>query len=253
MLRTVMLAALALTALAGAIACGDDDTDSEGGADSTATSVSTARTPSGNDDASPDATEDNSDDDGGEDDEPATSVAGNDEDAEDFTDLAARNEDASYVITYRVSFESDGETNEGLWTFVQDPPRSSMQMEVEGSTIWAINDGESQYTCFETGPDEGQCLKSSEALPTGDILDPGEAVEDAEDAPNVREVDGREIAGRDARCFEFEEDGSSGLMCLDEDEGFLLFLEAEDTLMEATDVSTDIPGDAFEPPFDVIG
>ncbi len=270
LLLAASLAALAATAL---VACGGDDDD---GADpeseeTTSTATRTTTATSGSSSASPSATEA---DDGtaaagspsptgsapgatssptSGSDAPSGPGGGNSgtsggDDSAEFKELLEGNETNTYSITYAVS----GEGEETTWTLAQDPPRSAAIVVADGQTIRIIDDGTDQYTCFGDD-DNGQCLKATDAgLDPGAVV--GDATEDAEQAA-VTEVEGRSIAGRDARCFEYAEtaDAEGGTVCVDEDKGYMLFLETAGTSMTATDVTEDVPDDMFEPPFDVIG
>ncbi len=127
-----------------------------------------------------------------------------------------------------------------------------------GGKFWVIDDADSSIICFETDDEPGQCLKTGDSslseslIPS--VVDVDETFDAVDEAQDVREVAGRTIAGRSARCFEYDDTESSedGTICLDSADGTLLFLKGDSIEMTATDVSSSIPSDAFEPPFTVL-
>jgi hypothetical protein len=185
----------------------------------------------------------------------AASPGGSDDALEDFIDLSEGVEDRTYRVLYNITSLVEGEENEGTWEIQQDPPRSSSSIFYGGdepATFSFIDDGTDTYTCIEAG-DEGQCLRGSLGSDIAPI-DPDEAADELE-GKNVQEIDGREIAGRDARCFEYtgDTDEESGVICVDEDTGVMLLLQSGDVLIEATEFGTGVDDDAFEPQFEVVG
>lgn len=241
-LRTFFMAAAVGLACAAIAACGGggDDGATPTGTGEPATSPS-ERTPST---ATATATEEGPDN-------PGTS---NGSGTERFQDLFERADERSYAVTYEVVATDDGETATSISTVAQDPPRTSVMVEIEGGQrIWLINDGSNQYMCFGSG-DEGQCMDSSAGTDTPGVVYPGELTERAESAPDVQEIERRTIAGRGARCFEFSDraaDGA-GIVCLDEELGATLYLELDGATLTATEVSEDVTDEMFEPPFDTV-
>jgi hypothetical protein len=69
-------------------------------------------------------------------------------------------------------------------------------------------------------------------------------------ADGLREVEGRTIAGREARCFAYE--GSApGTMCLETGTGIPLAIESQEVTMTAREVNESPPPELFELPHDV--
>lgn len=178
-----------------------------------------------------------------------------------FRDLTQDRDQEKIAVSYDLTIVDDGETQTGTWRIVQDPPRSVVNFTFDGSNggqFWIIDDGESSIICFDTVDEPGQCLKTGDSslsdslVPS--VVDLDETFDAVDDAPDIREVAGRTIAGRDARCFEFDDTESSedGTICLDSADGTLLFLKGDSVEMLATEVSSTIPADAFEPPFGVL-
>jgi hypothetical protein len=225
LLALVLLLPLALVACGG----GDDDEQEPGGTAATGTAAATGTTAQGG---------------GG--------GGGSDDDLAAFTGLVGNSEGSAYLVTYDVVSEDQGETTTGRWTMAQDPPRTAMIIESEGERIWVIDDGTDQYTCFGND-DEGQCLKSGGGLGT-EAFNVDEVVAGAEEG-EVREIDGRRIAGREARCFQYTGSApdDTGVMCLDARRGYVLLIESEGFTMTAVDVQESVPASTFEPPFEVIG
>lgn len=177
-----------------------------------------------------------------------------------FRDLTEDRGAEDVAVSYNLKTARDGETRTGTWRTVQDPPKSLVFFAFDGSNggkFWIIDDGESSTICFETDDEPGQCLKTGDSsladslVPS--VVDVDETFEKADDAPDLREVAGQTIAGRSARCFEFDDPESSevGTICLDSGDGTLLLLKGDSVEMIATEVSSSIPNDAFEPPFTV--
>ena len=236
-----------------AVACGDDDDDSTGDDDD---GSPVATTPAaGDDDDDDDAPSDDDDDDGGDDDD----VSGLLGELEDF---AGDYEGATGVVTY--DFISEGETLS--WTIYSDGTNSRVDVDsADGGFITITTPTESYFCsasggtgfCFPGGEGSGDTnpylglftgFASSAAIFT--YLDAFSDVDVSESSEN--------IAGVDANCYQASGDlvGDSGTLkwCFS-DSGLLLLaqydLESGDFEMRATSFSDNVPGDAFEPPYEV--
>jgi hypothetical protein len=193
-----------------------------------------------------------------------------DEGIQELASLAAEaSEGIVAKITYRIMSEAAGETMEGEWVLVQRPPDSRIEIAGEQGgeefrTI-IINAGGKTYLCADAGGEQSCLTTDIEATETQTaLLDPlfdipEELAEDAEDVDLIDKSE-RQIAGIDATCFTVS-GALSGLgegegeVCFSDD-GLLLYLGGETGgetfIFEATEVSTDVTDDDFEPPYDVV-
>ncbi|MCA9830548.1 MAG: hypothetical protein KC495_08775 [Dehalococcoidia bacterium] len=178
-----------------------------------------------------------------------------------FRDLTKDRATETQAVTYDLVLVDDGTTRTGTWRIVQDPPKSLVAFAIDGSdggTFWIIDDGKSSIICFDTDSEPGQCVKTGDSslsdslVPS--VVDVDETFDGVENAPNVTEVAGRTIAGRSARCFEYDDttNADTGTICLDASDGILLALKNEGIELTAIDVSTTVNADAFAPPFAVL-
>lgn len=259
--RRFFIAPLAATLLAVslfAVACsGDDDDD---GGDATATTGSddttaeatgtTAEIPTDDDDASPSAEATSDGDDNG------------DDDGDPLEDLRGALEDQR---TARVEYTFEAGGSSGTIIQTQMPGFQKIELadanaDGEGTVI-LIQTADAQYICTETPGEEGACLESpagSESI-FGDIFlfDAGSTLEELvnDDTVDIEEVDGRAIAGYDAKCYIVTEDTGEGEICISEDEGVVVLMdgtfEGEQTKIELVSLSDDVSESDFEPPFPV--
>lgn len=203
--RTFSLAIVLLVA-ALASACGEDET-------------SASKTSSSSDASS--ETKDAGGDDGGGGDSSLVS------------ELLKKRDGASFLVTYKLSgmgTDSSGDMQGGdtTMTMASDGTRSMVQ--VGEAKIYELADGTSVMCttddqCLKLGSDEAgagairasldQMMQSAEAAGT--------------DSANAKQIDDREIAGRDATCFEYEWDwmGSSATAtsCFDKELGVPLLTQ----------------------------
>ncbi|MGD9932467.1 MAG: hypothetical protein AB7T37_02015, partial [Dehalococcoidia bacterium] len=212
---SLLLAALLIAA------CGGDDDDSStatpaAGASASASGTSAAGTtasgspaasPAGSSTASSSATAPT----GSPAPSPSASPASTADASAAFRDLTQDRSEEKIAVSYNLTLVDDGETRTGTWRIVQDPPRSLVFFTFDGSNggkFWVIDDGESSIICFDTDDEPGQCLKTGDSslsdslIPS--VVDVDETFDAVDDAPDVREVAGRTIAGRAARCFEYD-------------------------------------------------
>lgn len=147
---------------------------------------------------------------------------------------------------------------------------SSSRLDIESSdgNIILINTPDATYMCTVA---ESQCIKYPAGEDTGSladaftsILDPSTIEDTFGGIPDAADIDtsSEKIAGIDAVCFSASGDldpetagDESGEVCFSES-GLLLRLKFEgggqSGTIEATEASSDVPGSAFEPPYDVI-
>jgi len=241
-LRTLRWLAVPAVALAlFSVACGGDD---NGGEDSEATETSTT-TSTATSETTTEAT--------------ATESSGEGEEV-DLASVFAGFGEATFNITYRMDGGAEGESIAGDWKWIQDAggERTRFEAESEGQTVVMITTPEqtlvcSQDTCFDAGGAMGGAVPDIGDMFTENIDD----VQAEASTGTVRKIDGREIAGTDTECVEFEDEaeGVNGVACYAEG-GIPLFVEsttADGTFrMEAIEFSTDVSDADFEAPFPVM-
>ncbi len=224
-----------------ATACGgDEDTDTDADATTEATSTASAAT------ATTAPTE-------------ATTGASGGGDDIDLASIFDGFGTATFNITYRMEGDSAGEAMDGEWTWIQDNggERTRFEADSDGDTVVMITTPEQTIicadgTCFDAGGAMGGAMPN-----IGDIFTEGiDQVEAETTTATVTRIDGRNIAGEDTECVEFEDtaEGVNGMACY-ADGGIPLLIEsttAEGTFrMEATSYSPDVSDDDFEAPFPV--
>ncbi len=162
-------------------------------------------------------------------------------------ELVKQRKEATFAATYAV--KSSG--SDATWTIAQKPPKSYIAIkQADGSAFIIIDDGVNAYSCIPQGK-EGACFKSA----SGGADTPGtnnDALYDSfEDDAKYKEIGGKKIAGRDARCFQASGGAADGVYCLDKKDGFMLSIDTATLKIVATEVSTKIDDKLFEPPFKV--
>lgn len=190
---------------------------------------------------------------------------------DDVLSLLQRVAENAGRTTYRVVYEIEGgdpDSGEirGTLTMAADPPKQLFSLSGlfagEESTLTIIDDGESSYLCFDAEGNQS-CLRSgsggSETVPLPTFLEVDELIGTlARDGDTTaREVQGREIAGRDARCFEIASSEGDGLVCIAKDDAVLLLIEGtfEGAVfnMRAVEIADAPTAADFEPPYPVSG
>jgi hypothetical protein len=257
-----LLLLLALTAalfLVVASACGGDD-DDDGGGDNGATATSSAD--SGND------TGDDTGDDGG-DETPTDSGDDSGDSGDPAADLAALAGEYERFEGYvKYAAQNFGGSDSGLSSMAiyQKGDSSRIDMESTDGNVIIITTPDATYTCTEN-----QCLKYPSGEDTGGLadafaglIDPGTIESEfgnLGDDVDIK-VSKEKIAGVDATCYSATGDlddsvpgDESGEVCFAEG-GLLLRLTSEtggeSFTLEATEADTDVPNDAFDPPFEVV-
>ncbi|HET9475910.1 MAG TPA: hypothetical protein VFP63_00315 [Dehalococcoidia bacterium] len=213
---------LALLALAAALflvvasACGGDDDDDDGG------------------DSEPTATEST---DGGDD--------GGDDGSDDFDSLSGDYEKFEGYVKYEAHDFSADDTLESMAIY-QEGDKSRVDISSSEGLVTIIDTPDASYVCSEN-----QCLK----YPAGNTGGVGSLFTSFIDPTTIEDQFGNadydeseeEIAGLSAKCFSAQ----NGEVCFGEG-GLLLRTSSDEGTLEAVEADTDIPDDAFEPPFDVI-
>jgi hypothetical protein len=114
-----------------------------------------------------------------------------------------------------------------------------------------INDGTATYLCTDFGVG-GNCSKDSDDIASG--ADVKKALEEATEGREVKEVGGRTIAGRSARCFEATDTATKSVTtyCIDSKDSIILALETDGVMkMTATKVGSSVDEKLFELPYTV--
>lgn len=234
--------------LALAAACNDDDDSGDGDGD-------------GGD--SPTATQpaDGDGDDGGDDDGDDSGNGDGGDTLQDLSDLAANYEGATGVATY--TFATDGE--EASWVYYFDGENSRVDIQSEDGSFISITTPDASYFCTEADG-EGLCFEGEGSeftnpfLPLFDQYASSDAIFTYLDLFTDVDVDksSEEIAGVDTDCFtasgDFGTESGTIKWCFSETGVLLLSqydFEGESFEMRATEFSNEVPGDAFEPPYEV--
>jgi hypothetical protein len=253
----ILLSILLISALALSAACGGDDDDGgDGDSEATATQSSDngdGGDDSGDDEETPEAT-DEGDDSG---DEESDSLS-------DLEELASEYQGADGVVTY--TFVSSDDSTTGTWTIYSEGDNSRIDFVDEGGTFISITTPEASYSCTESDGD-GFCFEGEGGVgsnPFAGLFTSFASYEAIESYIDVFggdidvEDSSEEIAGVDAACFtasgDFDGDSGTVKWCFSDD-GLLLLssyqLDSGDFEMRATSFDSDVPDDAFEPPYEV--
>lgn len=226
----VLLALAAALFVVVASACGGDDDDDDG---------------DGNE---PTATESSGGAGGGGEETPTN--GGDDDDAGDLAALTGDYEDFEGYVKYTAS---DFSADESLTSMAIYQKGDSSRIDIESSEglVTIIETPDASYVCSEN-----QCLK----YPAGDTGGVGDLFTSFVDPDTIEgqfgagdyDVSKEEIAGLEATCFS----ASNNEVCFAEGGLLLRVSVGDDTggtgALEAVEADTDLPDDAFEPPFDVI-
>jgi hypothetical protein len=247
----LMISALALGALILAAACGGDDDDDDGGGDDGNTSTATASSENGGEETGQPT-------DGGS--EPTD---GDGDVLSDIEDFASEYENATGAVTYTLSGDELGDS--GTWTIYAEGDNSRVDFEVTDGSFISITTPDATYTCTESGG-SGFCFEGAGGIgenPFGGLFTAFasyDAVINYLDLFTDVDADSssEEIAGVDANCYTLDGDftGDEGTIKWCWSDSGLLLLASYDLdsglfEMRATEYSEDVPGDAFDPPYDV--
>jgi hypothetical protein len=238
--RTIFLGVAAITVLAAlAVACGDDDsggksTAASGGADAGGTSSPAAgatRQPQ-----QPTAA-------------PTTSAK--------LSDLLKDSSQKTFYVVYDFA-TSGGASVKGTYTLAQKPPKSLSSFSIQGQgTFTTINDGQQSYTCTKLGEAAGFCTKSGAGGGGAGLsfFNMAAVSQAASLVPDAKEVDGRTIAGRASRCFQYTQSGQTSTLCIENQDGLMTYVETGDasgkTTITATDVKSSVDDKVFDLPYKV--
>jgi hypothetical protein len=248
-----LLVSLALVTALAFAACDDDSGNGDDGDDDTP--VAEATEPSGDNgdgEETPDAepTEDDGDDNGGNGGGDLGELEGR---ADDFAN-------STFRATYNVTGEGAPGSTMTLYKDGADRIRIDFSGGAEGDGSF-IAAGENSYICFsgESAADlgvegEGACIQSSsDTNPVGDLTDSLGDVELGN--VTVQGKSEREIAGRDATCYEILDNDTNEVTttCLDDDGVMLALIDGSEGgfSIEATEVSDDVSDSDFEPPYEI--
>jgi hypothetical protein len=171
----------------------------------------------------------------------------------DFAALIKDLDTRSVQVTY------DFQNGEQKLVLVQSqrPPKRAIDIltVADGRRLLSIDDGTTVYLCEKTNSTaEGACLKQATGGAQQPLLiDLNGIARGGATSADLKEVAGRTIAGRAARCFEGTFGRQTGQFCADRELGVALFYETESKdgklTMTATKFETNPPDSTFEPPY----
>jgi hypothetical protein len=126
-------------------------------------------------------------------------------------------------------------------------------------TFATINDGQQTYSCTKLGAQPaGICQKSGGAGAAAGVsfFNLAAMAQTASVAPDSKEIDGRKVAGRDARCFQYAPAGGpASIMCVDKQSGLMVYLETNESsgkmTITATEIKASVDDKVFELPYKV--
>lgn len=189
---------------------------------------------------------DDDDDDGGNTQPTATDSgdAGGD-DGGDFETLSGDYEKFEGYVKYEAQDFSADDTLQSMAIY-QKGDNSRVDISSSAGLVIIIDTPDASYVCSED-----QCLK----YPAGNTGEVGDLATSFIDPATIEDQFGNadydeseeEIAGLTAKCFSAD----NGEVCFGEG-GLLLRTSSGEGTLEAVEADTDIPDDAFEPPYDVI-
>lgn len=238
----VLVAAVALAACSG----GDDDEENDGGGDASATPTATA---SGGVAVTS---------------EPAATV-GTPSPEDEFAVVLSRLGDSEFRITYTFTSTVGGQefTGELTWIRAKDGRQrfeTSTEQADQAVTLTLIDDAAGgRISCFEVGG-LASCFGGEDG-PSSEIPNPTEAIFDNVLDPDrisgVRETETREIAGIEATCYEVDAGEGTSEACIGEG-NFLLSASwtapsGDGGGFEASEFSTDVNDEDFEPAGPIVG
>jgi hypothetical protein len=178
-----------------------------------------------------------------------SSGGGSSGDAANLKDLIEKSKSQTYQITYTAT-DSDGESS---WIVAQKSGKTYTSINQKGGenaglTV-LIDDGKSSYICQKDADNpDGGCFKTASSA--DDENSPN--ADDGFDDTNVKEIAGKKIAGRDARCFQSQDADNPGTSCVDKSTGAFLAGDSPDLKVTATNYSTSVDDKVFTPPYKVM-
>lgn len=163
---------------------------------------------------------------------------------------------STYQAKYDIEIAFSGETQKGTAVFANKAPKfaSIITLTAAGAgsiKLSVINDGTATYVCSDFGLG-GNCSKDTSDIAAG--ADVKKALEEATKGRQVKEVGGRTIAGRSARCFEATDTTTNSVTtyCIDSKDSIMLALETSGAMkLTATEVESSVDEKLFELPFPV--
>ena len=161
-------------------------------------------------------------------------------------------------LTFRVVYQVEGASGEELERLVITnlPPRTRVDTIPAGGTeavssFIGTGDGDLVISC-ENGPANWECHEIDDLGQS--ILRTAAPVtffpRSALQTYQVTEIEGREIAGQQARCFEIDPPEEAAIEHCFTDDGILLYSSPTFGTVQAVELSRDVAEDAFEPPAD---
>jgi hypothetical protein len=169
---------------------------------------------------------------------------------------------SSYRATYEFKgTDPDSGDIDAVLVVGSKPPKRFFSLsgtfEGERGTIIAIDDGETNFLCFDQDGEQG-CLKTGGAAGVPSILSVDTFADELLSDPSTRvaRADGQTIAGRRADCFDIAGSGTEGKVCVSQQDGHILLMEGTfdgvETQMRLRDLSGAPPDSDFEPPYEVV-
>lgn len=189
--------------------------------------------------------------------------------SEDIEGLEGSASDWAEGVTAKVAYHFSSGSGAGMieadWLLVQRPPDSRFEMTSKAGTqisrtiiisfedkMYLCVSSAGQESCLQTESDQGE----AQSAPFEPLFAIPQAIADDVEGAGITDRSEREIAGLDATCYSVQGTpvGGEGEVCFSDD-GLLLYLRTQSagatTTYEATEVSTDVSDDDFEPPFPV--
>lgn len=181
----------------------------------------------------------------------------------ELRDLAGNLGGATFKVTLKFSGDAAADLGEGEMTWYQKPPNTRFDIsavsEGEEFSFIIINTPDASYMCTSFPGADGSCFQGEgqdASNPFAGFTDIVEGIDEEITAGDVtvRTRTERKIAGVDAVCWEIESPEGDGTFCASKS-GIPLLIEVTapdgSFTLEATDVSTDVSDNDFEPPYDI--
>lgn len=198
--------------------------------------------------------------------------SGKNADAKELDALAAKFSKTSFKADYTLTSTSSEEPLNGTLVLYKDGADRfrfdiTSQQDGQNTTLTLIDDKDSSIFCLDDAgdlapilgvePGKGVCIKNDPNDSAGGLTDVLQNFKDlASSDTTVTNKSTRDIAGQDARCFDYQSKGSSdrNQTCFSSD-GVPLYdnsqSDSDTTTMEATRLEGTVPPDAFKVPYEI--